>query len=137
MSFEVFDHTADLGLRVEAESFEELLADSGRALFTVIAGDLRSIEPRDERKIEIAAEDDELLLFDWLDELLALFETERFLCREFAARRLQGRIRAEVRGEALDVARHALEHEVKAITYHGLSVQRREGRYVAEVVVDI
>ena len=40
-------------------------------------------------------------------------------------------------GERIDPARHVLAHEVKAITYHGLRVEREGDGWVAEVIVDI
>jgi SHS2 domain-containing protein len=43
--FTVFEHTADLGVRVEAASLPEALADAARGLFAVIAGDLGQISP--------------------------------------------------------------------------------------------
>jgi SHS2 domain-containing protein len=45
---------------------------------------------------------------------------------------------ATCRGEQMDPARHAMDHEVKAITYHGLAVhQNADGTWHAEVIVDI
>ena len=40
-------------------------------------------------------------------------------------------------GEALDLQRHELSHEVKAITYHGLRVEATADGWLAEVIVDI
>jgi SHS2 domain-containing protein len=137
MTFEIFDHTADLGLRIEAATREELLEEAGRALFTVIAGSLRSIDPRESREFAIAAESDDYLLFDWLSELLALFEAERFLACRFEARGGVSSVEGRAWGEPYDPARHPLEHEVKAVTYHGLVVERIGNRYRAEVIVDI
>lgn len=137
MSFEVFDHTADLGLRIEAATLAELLEEAGRALYTVVAGSLEPIEPRESRAFAIKAEADDFLLFDWLSELLALFETERFLGCRFEARVLRSSVEGRVWGEPYDPARHLLEHEVKAITYHNLKVERRGDRLWAEVILDI
>jgi SHS2 domain-containing protein len=38
----------------------------------------------------------------------------------------------------MDPARHTMDHEVKAITYHGLDVRQiDDGTWQAEVIVDI
>jgi SHS2 domain-containing protein len=38
----------------------------------------------------------------------------------------------------MDPSRHTMDHEVKAITYHGLQVQQSaDGTWEAEVIVDI
>ena len=44
---------------------------------------------------------------------------------------------ATAQGETLDERRHVLEHEVKAITYHGLRVEKTNGDWIAEVILDI
>lgn len=135
--FEHFDHTADLGLRVRTDDLDQLFADAGRGLFAMIAANLEDVRP--ERQVEIRLEGDapDYLLFDWLNELLYIFESQRLLLCEFDVRVSSTGLEAVVRGEPLDAGRHRLEHEVKAITYHGLRVEREDGGWLAEVVVDI
>ncbi len=135
--FEVFEHTADLGLRIRAGSFEELLVEAAKGLTSVIVTDLATIEERVERTIRIDGQDVEYLLFDWLSELLFAFETERLLFHAFQLDKPADGIVAVCRGEHLDAARHQLEHEVKAITYHRLKVIQTDRAWEAEVVVDI
>jgi SHS2 domain-containing protein len=77
------------------------------------------------------------LLFDWLNELLYTFESERLLLVEFDVQVHDEAVEAIGRGEPFDESRHQLEHEVKAITYHGLKVEQVPGGWLAEVIVDI
>jgi SHS2 domain-containing protein len=77
------------------------------------------------------------LLFDWLSELLYVFETERLVLAEFQVTLQDDGLQAEAAGERLDPARHQLEHEVKAITYHNLVVEQTPEGWRAEVIVDI
>jgi SHS2 domain-containing protein len=46
---------------------------------------------------------------------------------------------ARIAGEPMDAERHILDHEVKAVTYHGLTLQAgRDGKgLVAELILDI
>ena len=46
-------------------------------------------------------------------------------------------LKVKATGEAIDVSRHRLAHEVKAITYHGLNVSKTADGWSAEVIVDI
>jgi SHS2 domain-containing protein len=69
--------------------------------------------------------------------LLYLFESKRFLAREFEAAVEESRVSATVRGETYDPARHILAHEVKAVTYHGLTVEQASDGWRAEVILDI
>ncbi len=135
--YELFEHTADLGLRVVAPDLPTLFADAARGLFAMIVADPHSIRPQRRWTIELPGSEHELLLFDWLSELLYLFDTQHALLCEFDVRLDQAGLHATVGGETWDPSRHALEHEVKAITYHGLRVQQRPDGWAAEVIVDI
>jgi len=135
--FETFDHTADLGLRVRAADLNTLFAEAGEALIAVLVEDPTSIEPREQMELRIEGSDRAYLLFDWLKELLYLFDGEQKLFRRFEVQVADDMLTAKAWGEPLDRARHQLSHEVKAITYHGLKVAQESGEWVAEVIVDI
>ena len=135
--YETFDHTADLGLRIRAPDLDTLFAEAGRALFAAIVEDLDTVQPRQERRVELTADDREYLLFDWLKELLYHFDSEHLLFSRFEVRVGDTGLSGTAWGEPLDVSRHALLHEVKAITYHGLSVEHTDDGWLAEVIVDI
>jgi SHS2 domain-containing protein len=135
--FDVFDHTADLGLRIQAADLGELFAEAGRALLAVIVSNPDAVEPRDERTVRISGGDIKYLFVDWLVELLYLFESKRFLASEFVPILDDAGLSASVRGEPCDPARHMLAHEVKAVTYHGLVVEQTGDGWLAEVILDI
>lgn len=140
--FELFDHTADLGLRVRAVSLEELLRESARGILAMQVANPEAVRPVETKTIKLSADDAAYLLFDWLSELLFAFESNKLLLSEFdvaleqSDRRLT--VRAVCRGEPMDQNRHVMEHEVKAITYHDLRVEQEPGgTWFAEVIVDI
>jgi SHS2 domain-containing protein len=137
--FELFEHTADVGLRVEAETVEALFTEAARGLFALIVENPEAIEPRETVTFEFAAEDVEALFVDWLRELIYRFETEHLLLCEY---RLQftnanRNVAAECRGEAADWSRHLPGNELKAVTYHGLRVVETTVGWEAEVILDI
>jgi SHS2 domain-containing protein len=135
--YETFDHTADLGLRVRAPDLPTLLAEAARGLFEMIVTDLATVRPERKVAFQLKADAPDYLLFDWLNELLYTFETEHLLLGQFDVRVDEAGLAAEAWGEPLDPARHQLEHEVKAITYHALVVEKRADGWFAEVIVDI
>jgi len=135
--YETFDHTADLGLRIRAPDLDTLFAEAGRALFAAIVEDLDTVEPRQEVRIQVVGDDREFLLFDWLKELLYHFDSEHVLFSRFQVHVGDAGLSATAQGELLDPSRHQLLHEVKAITYHGLTLQQTEQGWLAEVIVDI
>jgi len=135
--FELFEHTADLGLRLRAATLEELLVEAGRGLLAMLVANPEAVKPIQEKEFRLAAEAPDYLLFDWLSELLFAFECERLLLCEFDVRLTSGGLTARCRGEPMDTARHRMDHEVKAITYHGLVVRQTPGGWEGEVIVDI
>jgi SHS2 domain-containing protein len=135
--FETFDHTADLGLRIRAADLDTLFAEAARGLFCTIVDDLESVAPAERFDLQIAGEDNEYLFFDWLRELLYRFDAEHRLFSKFEVRMNESGLTASVWGESYDPEKHELCHEVKAITYHGLKVEKLDDGWLAEVIVDI
>ncbi len=135
--YETFEHTADLGLRIRATDLPTVYADAARGLFSLIVVRLDAVAERETVTVELSASDPETLLFDWLNELLYIYETRHLVFNRFEIRLLGPTLLATAHGEPLDAARHGLDHEVKAITYHGLKLIREPQGWLAEVIVDI
>jgi SHS2 domain-containing protein len=135
--YEVFEHTADLGLRVRAASLDLLMADAACGLFAIIAGDLAQIRPDREERFAVAGRDPAWLLFDWISELHASFELRRMLFCSFTVHVDATGLRATARGEPYDPGRHALAHEIKAVTQHALEVGQTPDGWEASLIVDI
>ena len=134
---ELFEHTADLGLRATAPGLDALFAEMATCLFSAIVENPDAVRPAVEQRVEVAGADRDFLLFDWLKELLYRFDTEQWLlARSEVSVRGDG-LSARVWGEPFDPARHVLSHEVKAITYHELKVEPVASEWLAEVIVDI
>jgi len=142
MPWQVFDHTADLGLRVEAPTRAALFEEAGRALTALIVEEPdASVRAHERLDVALAAADPADLLFDWLHALLVAFEVRHLLLARFAVG-LEERggglhLRASAWGEPVDPARHRLVREVKAITYHGLWLRPEGAGWAAEVIVDV
>jgi SHS2 domain-containing protein len=135
--YETFEHTADIGLRIRAGNLNELFADAGRALFSLIVSNLDAVRPIEEVNFDIRGQRYDDLMVDWLSALLLTFETRKLLFSQFDPVVAANGLKAAVRGEPLDPARHQLDMEVKAITYHGLKVEHDGREWQAEVIVDI
>jgi SHS2 domain-containing protein len=135
--FEVFDHTADLGLRIQAADLNVLFAEAGRALLAVVVSNPDAVQPREQVTLRVASDNREYLFVDFLSELLFLFESKGFLASEFEIACDDRGLTATVRGETCDPDRHQLAHEVKAVTYHGLVVAESPDGWWAEVILDI
>jgi SHS2 domain-containing protein len=135
--YELFEHTADMGLRVRARDLETLFREAAEGLFSIIAGEQPRSEGSREHAFELQAGSRDDLFFDWLNELLYTSHTERELLRDFEVNIDGMRLEATARGSPLDLAVSDNLREVKAITYHGLKVEPTTDGWLAEVVVDI
>lgn len=135
--YELFEHTADLGLRVHAATLAELFAQAGRGLCAMTVENVDDVAAVEHRQLRIEGTQLDYLLFDWLNELLFVFETEELLLTEFDVTLTDAGLQADCRGEHPDRSRHHLTHEVKAITYHGLKLEQKPDGWWAEVIVDI
>ena len=140
--FEFLDHTADLEFVSCGETLESCFENAALALFSAILN-LDSVEIKKDKKIEVKAPDLEILLHNWLDELLFLFSTDGLVFKDFKIKidKNRGydeyRLTGVVHGEHLDLKKHRIETEVKAITYHDMLIEQKEDKWFARVICDI
>lgn len=135
--YEFFEHTADLGLRVRARDLNGLFRDAAMGLFAMVVEEVPRGRTASSREIAIRGRRRDYLLFDWLNELLYLFETERLLLGEFDVDVTESGVVAGMHAWPWDESVDRPLHEVKAITYHGLTVKPVDDGWLAEVIVDI
>lgn len=139
-SYELFETTADVGVRGYGSTLEEAFEGAAKAMFSVMS-DLSRVRPSEEVAIEVEAEDEEALLVNWLNELLARASIKKMLFSEFrvSIERRGGviKLKALAYGEPIDWQRHELRTEVKAATYALIKVGKVDDRYVAQLLLDI
>lgn len=136
--WEEIDHTADVGVRAFGDTLERLFAHAAEGMFRIIAGE-RTLRPLEERVVLVVPppgeEDPDRLLVRFLSELLFLCETQRFLFCDFEVDLTGGGVRAVCRGEPIGSDRSGLGMEIKAVTWHGLSLDLERGE--AQVIFDV
>ena len=135
--YETIEHTADIGIRVQAPTLAELFANAAYGMFDLICN-AESIRGEIEQPITVTANDPEELMVNWLGELLFMFETQKLLFSEFDVTEIDNRhLQATVRGEEYSPDRHELDHGIKAVTYYGLEIGRENSNWTAAVVFDV
>ena len=132
--YKILDHEADVGFEVYGHTEEELFQNATCALFSLIT-DVRRIHPEIERHVEITGNGESLIVF--LNELLYLWDVERFIPKAIAIVRDGANIKAILRGEILDENRHIVAGAVKAVTYHQFSIRKEAGMLKATFIVDM
>jgi SHS2 domain-containing protein len=136
-AYELLEHPADIGFRAFAETLPGLYAASALAMLS-IGYDPAAAEPRHEYPLAVESGDREALMVDWLNEVLYCFDGRRIAFREFRVVSFRDHAIAAVGlGEPRDPERHRANLIVKAVTWHQLKIEQRDGIWTAEVYLDI
>jgi SHS2 domain-containing protein len=136
VNYETFEHESDIGVRGFGDSLAEAFENTALALFSVMVN-VHAIEPNERRSVTVSAPDCELLLIEWLNALLSLADIEHMVFSKFSVVIDGSSLSGTAWGEALDRERHESNVEIKGATYHMLSVQERDNKYMAQCVVDV
>ncbi len=135
--YRLLEHTADMGMAIEGDDLDDFFLQAALGLMAIL---VEGEKPRrkQERMVEVAGEDLEELLVNWMNEILFLLQTQGFFPAVFHIEKAEThRLLARIEGDAFDPLRHRLEREVKAVTYHLLQVEERDGCWRARVFVDL
>jgi SHS2 domain-containing protein len=137
MTYYSLPHTADIRMGFEAATFGALLQEALVVMRQLLAGD-SAVEPRECRPFAIPHGRPADLFLGFMRELLFLSATEGFLpARIDLIDDGAPGIHGTLTGERIHPDRHEPQPEVKAITRHGLVVERRGDGWYAEVVFDV
>lgn len=134
--FREFEHTSDLGIELDAPTRGELFRRATIAMAALLV-ERASVAAIEQREIAVEAEADLDLMHDLLTELLALFTVEGFIWRDASVKEDGRSLRVTVRGEPFDPARHAFRGEIKAVTYHQLTVEESPEGWRARAIFDV
>ena len=140
--YEVFEHTADMGLRIHGLDLEDLFRNAALGFYDLVT-DVKKITKKkgvEEKSVVIHLESDSLenLFLKWLRELLFIFATKHLVFVKFEFKRLKkNELLTTATGLPFDPGRDVQKHEVKAITYHQSRLDKTKAGWLAEVIVDV
>lgn len=138
------EHTADVGLLVNGKRREELFINSVKGLFHLISPELKVAntpnvfpEKFHPAVIELTASTQEELLVCWLNEFIYKFFVKSQFPKTIRITKLADEnLRAEV-----DFSKYSkalkINIEVKAATYHDISIKRVDNKYQVRVIFDV
>src|SRR5919201_3953423 len=130
--------TADIAFEATGHDLAELFTAAADATLNVMIDNLDAVEPRETQQIELSNDNIEMLLFDFLQELIYFKDAKRLLLRVRETQIDQKDeayfLKAKVAGERLDDARHHQRADVKAVTLHGFSVRKHDDNWKAKVL---
>src|SRR4030095_8915279 len=133
--------TADIAFEATGRDLSGLFTSAADATMNVMIENLDAIEPREMRRIELKNDAVDMLLFDFLQELIYLKDAERLLLRvrEMQIEEKEGAysLKATTAGEPLDAGRHQQRADVKPVTLHDFCGEKTEDGWKARVLLDI
>jgi len=135
--FEVIDHTADIGIVVYGTDLKQVFTNAALGLFSLMA-DLDGLKEDVKREVEVKAEEVEVLLVEWLNELIYISDVEHILFKRFEINELNNtKVKATCFGEKIKPRQHRLKREIKAATYHMLRLDKDGGKYKVQIIFDV
>jgi SHS2 domain-containing protein len=139
--FEFLEHTADVYIRAHGKTMEEAYENAALAMFEVMT-DTDEVAQTQEETVEVEAEDQYALLYNWLEALLVKFETENTLYSKFQITSWEEtaenfKIKATVCGEKFDPQKHLQKVGVKAATYHRMEIIKEREKVTLMFILDI
>jgi len=139
--FEFLEHTADVYIRSYGTRMAEAYQNAALAMFETMTDSTKIVQIQED-KLEVEAEDQYALLYNWLEALLVKFETEsmlysRFEITDWTETSETFKFKATVWGEKFNPKKHPQKVGVKAVTYHLMVVIREPERVLLEFILDI
>jgi len=138
--FEYLEHTADAKFRAYGKSLEEVFENAAYAMFNVMI-DTSTVAAEISHEIELSSEDMDGLLFNWLSEILFVFEVESLVFSKFIVDRIEHdetgfRLFARAMGEDINLSKHKFGTEVKAATYNDMKIESTPAGWMIQATVD-
>ena len=136
--FEILEHTADVGIKAHAVDLSGVFEQTTLGLLDIIGTWAPESSPAETVELDVEAADLGALLVDWLGEVLYLGDSRDAVVTslemvEVTPRRAAGRLGVAPRDDEV----YEGGTQVKAITYHRLSVEETGDGWTTTVYVDV
>lgn len=135
MKFKYLKHTADIKFQAYGSSLEKLFENSALAMFNAMyKGEIKG---KIKKKIKVKGKDLLSLLYNFLEELLFLVDSENFFLSSVKVKinREKLKLEAELKGDK--AGNYPISLDVKAVTYNEMFVKKIKDKYVCQVVLDV
>lgn len=130
---------ADIAFEAKGKTLEELFVSCAEALENCMA-DLKSVRNKERRHLIKKSESADMLLYDFLSELIFLKDTDQILFSKFSIKIKKNKnfeLEATMFGEKIDSKRHKLEDDVKAVTMHDYKIEKTKSGFRTQILLDI
>ena len=135
---------ADVAFEARGTSLEELFCSAWQATLQVMIENPSALAGVESRAIALEEQSLDLLLYNFLQELIYYKDAEGLLLRiddcriQFREQEAgTARLQARVSGQTIDSEAHRLGTDVKAVTFYNFSLHRDNLGWLATVVLDV
>ena len=136
-NYEIFEHTADIGVRVKGKDLKELFSRAALSLFQISSRkQYTKNKSHSNIKINISSDNLEGLFVAWLNELLSLSSAKGLIFHHIKINKLEGNS-IEAIAVGSDINNYKVNTKIKAVTYHDLKITHSPVGYQAEVILDV
>ena len=143
MTYKIIDDiaTADIAVEITSESLAGVFADAAEVVLDIMLGNAAVLERSVSQQLDISAPGSEMLLFDFIGELLFLKDARELLCRpvniNIQDNSGQWHLSCALEGECIDRDRHDLRIDIKAVTLHKFKLEYIDNNWNAFVILDL
>lgn len=136
MKFKYLPHTADAKFVAYGKDIDEVFANSALAMFNIL-GDTSKVKVAKKIEINLKGKNYESLLYDFLEELIFLLETENLFLASIKNLKISKDFVLSCVAEGDDLNNYELKSDIKAVTYSDMKISKTNKGYKIVVVVDI
>ena len=135
--YSIIDHTADLGIIVKGSDKKNLFIHAALAMTDLMVKGNKG-NKKVTKDVIITGLDFPDLMVKWLGEILYLFAGEKLIADSIAISRLnQMQLEAAITFIIFEPKLHEILREIKAVTYHQISVRKVDDEWEAKIIFDI
>jgi len=144
LKYEFLPHLADARFRAYGQTLEEALANAALAMVSLM-WEVEKVRPVKKEVIKVEASSLEQLTVKFLTEFLYLLDVKSFLLARVESIQVEEaqkdgrkfyRLEAEVAGDSAS-PEYEIYGLVKAVTYNEMKIEKTDGLWLLEVVVDM
>ncbi|MBU1204824.1 MAG: archease [Nanoarchaeota archaeon] len=129
------DLTSDVMFEAYGKNLKELFKNSALALFSLIC-EINNVGEEKTIDIEVSGDSLEELMVNWLQELIALVDTEEMFFSRFEIIEInENNLKAKAYGEPISPEKAGVV--VKGVTYYKLKLEKIKDNYKATISLDI
>ena len=139
--FRFLEHMSDALIEAWGDSLEEAYVEAAKAFYELVSS-MKDVEPKFERTVEARGRDLQELLYDMLEKLIILFDSEGFLASKITVEELklggeENYLKLRLLGEPYDPEKHRHGIHVKAVTYHLMEIRSEDSKKILRFLLDI